>query len=597
MLAPRDTSTREVKSLDGLWRFSLDPDRRGRADTWNAGLPVKTREVPVPASYNDLFPDGDVHDYVGEVWYELTTVVPARWDGSRIVLRFGSATHHATVWVNGIEAVEHHGGYTPFEADVTEVVRLGEMNRIVVAVDNVLNWHTLPPGYVEDTEDGPRQRYFHDFFNYAGLHRSVALYTTPQSYFADVFVSTSRAGDSGSVTYELQIAGAALEGYEIRAILRDAMGAEVAGATGMAGTMLVEHARLWKPGEGYLYQLSLELVTSSGTVVDTYSLPIGIRTVEVRGSEFLINGEPFYFRGFGKHEDSPVRGKGHDNAIMVHDFALLEWIGANSFRTSHYPYAEDVLDYADRHGVVVIDETPGVGLNLVLGAMLVPGLSKPTFSEETINRATQEAHREALRELVLRDRNHPSVVLWSIANEPESDSDGSRQYFAPLVEEARSLDATRPVGFVNVMFAPPEKDVISDLFDVIMLNRYYGWYVNTGDLRGAERALEGELRAWVAKHEKPIIMTEYGADTLAGIHSTRAVPWSEEYQVELLEMSHRVFDRIDAVVGEHIWNFADFATAPSVGRVDGNKKGVFTRDRNPKAAAHMLRRRWHDAAS
>jgi beta-glucuronidase len=314
--------------------------------------------------------------------------------------------------------------------------------------------------------------------------------------------------------------------------------------------------------------------------------------VKVDGARFLINGEPFYFRGFGKHEDSVVRGKGYDNAYMVHDFVLMEWLGANSFRTSHYPYAEEVLDYADRHGIVVIDETPAVGLNTGIGGGIFGGKPMKTFSEETVNAATQDVHRQAIRELVARDKNHPCVVIWSIANEPESDTPESRAYFEPLAAEARRLDPSRPVGFVNVMLAPADKDLVSDLFDVLMLNRYYGWYVNSGDLANAERALEAEVQAWVKKHGKPIIFTEYGADTIAGLHSVTPIPWTEEYQADLLEMTHRVFDRVDAVVGEQIWAFADFATGFAIFRVDGNKKGVFTRDRRPKAAAHLLRRRW-----
>jgi beta-glucuronidase len=126
---------------------------------------------------------------------------------------------------------------------------------------------------------------------------------------------------------------------------------------------------------------------------------------------------------------------------------------------------------------------------------------------------------------------------------------------------------------------------------VVMLNRYYGWYLNTGDLEAAEAVWEDELRGW-AKEGKPIIVTEYGADTYPGLHSLVPEPWSEEYQVAYLEMNHRVFDRFDAVVGEQVWNFADFATISGIARVGGNKKGVFTRDRQPKAAAHILRRRW-----
>jgi len=316
-----------------------------------------------------------------------------------------------------------------------------------------------------------------------------------------------------------------------------------------------------------------------------------VRTVEARGTQFLINGEPFYFRGFGKHEDATVRGRGHDDVLMVHDFELMKWMGANSFRTAHYPYAEEVLDYADRHGVVVIDEAAAVGLNLK--TTISPSQSgRLTYGDHAISEATHRAHLQSIRELIGRDRNHPSVVLWSIANEPESGVPAAREYFAPLFAEARKLDPTRPVTFANVMGEAPGQCQLSGLADVIMVNRYYGWYTHLGDLTAAEAVLEGELRQWAAQYRKPIIISEYGADTLPGLHSMLDAPWSEEYQVQFLEMCHRVFDRIDAVAGEHIWNFADFATRPAIIRVDGNRKGLFTRDRQPKAAAFAVRRRW-----
>jgi beta-glucuronidase len=528
-----------------------------------------------------------VRDHVGDAWYQTTVRVPERWSGERIVLRFDSATHRAIVWVDDTQVAEHDGGYTPFEADVTGVVETGAECRITVVVDNRLSWQSIPPGFVEETPDGPRQKYFHDFFNYAGLHRPVWLYTTPSSYVEDVTVVTGLDGTTGTVSYAVEA-----EGGTVAVALRDAGGAEVARAEGASGELTVEDVTPWRPGEGYLYELEIELRGEDGAPIDVYPLPVGIRTVAVDGTRFLINGEPFHFTGFGMHEDKAVRGKGHDDAFMVHDFALLDWIGANSFRTSHYPYAEEVLEYADRHGIVVIDETPAVGINMGLGGGIFGAQGFTTFSDETINAETQEAHRQAIRELIARDKNHPCVVIWSIANEPESDTPASRDYFEPLAAEAKRLDPSRPVGFVNVMLAPVDKDVVSDMFDVLMLNRYYGWYVNTGDLAAAERELEAELNGWVEKHGKPIIMTEYGADAVAGLHSIAPSPWTEEYQAEVLEMSHRVFDRIDAVVGEQIWHFADFATAPGVFRVDGNKKGVFTRDRRPKASAHLLRRRW-----
>jgi beta-glucuronidase len=405
-----------------------------------------------------------------------------------------------------------------------------------------------------------------------------------------VTLETDLDGSTGTVRYEVETGGGEVD---VVVALLDAEGAEVARATGATGELTVEGVRPWQPGEGYLYDLTVEARGERGALIDTYTLPVGIRTVRIDGARFLINEEPFYFRGFGKHEDAAVRGKAHDNAFMVHDFALMEWLGANSFRTSHYPYAEEVLEYADRHGIVVIDETPAVGINSGLAAGVFGAEPHATFSDETVNASTQEAHPRAIRELIARDKNHPCVVLWSIANEPESVSPEARAYFEPLAAETRRLDSTRPIGFANVMGATPDVDVLTDLFDVVMLNRYYGWYVSPGDLATAEVALEAEISAWVAAYDMPIIFAEYGADTFPGLHDVVPYPWSEEYQADLLAMFHRVFDRFDAVIGEHVWNFADFATAPGVMRVDGNKKGVFTRERRPKTAAYLLRRRWH----
>jgi beta-glucuronidase len=588
MLRPRDTLTRERRSLSGLWRFRLDGAGEGRSAGWFRGPLPDAREMAVPASYNDVFTDQDTRDHVGDAWYQTTVRVPRGWDGRRVVLHFESATHRATVWVDETEVVSHEGGYTPFEADVTEHVRVGKEFRLTVVIDNTLTFQTIPPGVVLDTPEGKRQKYWHDFFNYAGIHRPVWLYSTAPVHLTDLTVVTGLDGGTGSVEYRTEADGA--DGLQVRAVLRDADGREVAQGTGARGTLSVADVHRWAPGDGYLYQLEVQLVDGD-TVVDSYPEDVGVRTVAVDGTRFLINGEPFHFTGFGKHEDIPVIGKGHDDAWMLRDFELLDWIGANSFRTSHYPYSEAVMEYADRRGIVVIDETAAVGLNMGLGGGIFGTQGYVTYSDETVNDTTREVHAQAIRELVARDKNHPSVVLWSIANEPESDTEGAERYFEPLFALTRELDPTRPVGFVNVMLAPYGKCRVSRFGDVLMLNRYYGWYVHTGDLAAAERAWEEELRGW-ASEGKPIIITEYGADTYPGLHALPSVPWSEEYQAEYLAMNHRVFDRIDAVVGEHIWNFADFATVSGTARVGGNKKGVFTRDRQPKEVAQDLRRRW-----
>jgi beta-glucuronidase len=589
MLRPQDTATRERKNLNGLWQFALDPNGQGRTDRWFANPLAEAREMAVPASFNDIAADAAVRDYFGDVWYQRTAWVPRGWQGQRIVLHFEAATHRATVWVNETEVVSHEGGYTPFEADITAYAAPGEEIRITAVVDNTLNWQSIPPGVIEDTPAGKRQRYWHDFFNYAGIHRNVWLYASNPVHLTDVTINTDLDGADGVINYTTETENA--DALDTKVILRDASGKEVASGTGASGTLTVSSVHKWAPGDGYLYDLELQLVDGD-TVVDSYHQSVGVRTVQVDGIRFLINGEPFYFTGFGKHEDIPVIGKGQNDPFMLHDFELLAWIGANSFRTSHYPYAEDVLDYADRHGIVVIDETAAVGLNMGLGGGIFGGQGYQTFSPDTVNDATREVHARAIRELIARDKNHPSVVIWSIANEPESDTEGAENYFRPLFDVAREADPTRPVGFVNVMLAPHGKCRVSQFGDVLMLNRYYGWYVNTGDLEGAELAWEEELTAW-AGEGKPIIITEYGADTYPGLHSAVAGnPWSEEYQIEYLEMNHRLFDRIDAVVGEQMWNFADFATTSGIMRVGGNKKGAFTRDRQPKAAAHYLRSRW-----
>jgi beta-glucuronidase len=589
MLRPQDSATRERKNLNGLWQFALDPDGQGQTDRWYADPLADAREMAVPASFNDIAADAAVRDYFGDVWYQRTVWVPRGWEGQRIVLHFESATHRATVWVDETEVVSHEGGYTPFEADITDHVTPGQELRITALVNNTLHWQSIPPGVIEDTPAGKRQRYWHDFFNYAGIHRNVWLYTTNPAHFTDVTITTDLDGADGVISYAAEAEDA--DALETKVILRDAEGQEVVTGDGASGTLTVPNVHKWAPGDGYLYDLELQLLDGD-TVLDSYHQSVGVRTVKVDGIRFLINDEPFYFTGFGKHEDLPVIGKGHNDSYLLHDFELLKWIGANSFRTSHYPYSEDVIDYADRQGIVLIDETAAVGLNMGLGGGIFGGQGYVTFSPDTVNDATREVHVQAIRELIARDKNHPSVVIWSIANEPESDTEAAENYFRPLFDVAREADPTRPVGFVNVMLAPYGKCRVSQFGDVLMLNRYYGWYVNTGDLEGAELAWEEELTGW-AGEGKPIIITEYGADTYPGLHSMVAGnPWSEEYQVEYLEMNHRVFDRIDAVVGEQMWNFADFATTSGIMRVGGNKKGAFTRDRQPKAAAHYLRSRW-----
>lgn len=294
MLRPIDSRTRERKALTGLWRFRLDLDGQGRSAGWFRGPLPGAREMAVPASFNDVCVDQASHDYFGDLWYQTTVRVPRGWDGRRVVLHFESATHRATVWVNDTKVLSHEGGYLPFEADVTGHVRAGDEVRITAVVNNTLSFQTIPAGVVEDTRSGKHLRYWHDFFNYAGIHRPVWLYCTDRAHLTDLIVVTGLDGATGTVEYRTEAAGA--DGVEVKVVLRDAEGAEVARGRGPNGTLTVPDVHRWAPGDGYLYELQVQLADGD-TVLDDYVQPVGVRTVAVDGSRFLIKGEPFHFTG------------------------------------------------------------------------------------------------------------------------------------------------------------------------------------------------------------------------------------------------------------------------------------------------------------
>jgi beta-glucuronidase len=594
MLSPKWTASRTARRLDGLWEFAFDHASRGLTEQWwRSALPA-SRPMPVPASFNDLTTDLKEREYVGDVWYQTVVATPDS-PGRRTVLRFDAATHRAEVWLDETRLGTHEGGYTPFELEITELVQGRESVRLTVRVDNRLTMQSIPPGIVDVGPDGRRrQRYFHDFFNYAGLSRSVWLLTRPLRYIDDITVRTDLDGTRGVVRYDVLVNGddGVADGADERTfvVLLDGQGNEVADAEGIHGELQVESVRPWSPDDPHLYTLRVSHESAGET--DEYPTRVGVRTVAVDGTQLLLNGQPIELRGFGMHEDAPWRGKGHDDARMVRDFTLMQWIGANSFRTSHYPYAEEVLDLADRLGFLVIDETAAVGLNLALNSGRVPVEDTRTFRPGGIDDTSLTVHLAALRELVARDKNHPSVVTWSVANEPDTTEPASRPYFEALTKLTRELDPTRPVAFANVASATPETDQVTDLFDVILLNRYFGWYVDAGEVDVAAGRLEDELQLWAKRYGKPIVVSEFGADAVAGVHSLPAQMWSEEYQQDLIATYLDVFARVGEVVGAHVWNFADFATMQGTNRVVGNRKGVFTREREPKAVAYLLRDRW-----
>jgi beta-glucuronidase len=337
-------------------------------------------------------------------------------------------------------------------------------------------------------------------------------------------------------------------------------------------------------------------IKDGDTVIDEYTADIGIRTVKVKETDILLNGKPVYLKGFGKHEDSDINGRGYNPAVIKRDFELMKWIGANSFRTAHYPYSEEIYQMADREGFLIIDEVPAVGMMTSTMNFVAAAAGKPTafFQKETTPQLL-ENHLAAVEELIRRDHNYACVIAWCLANEPETTDDSALPYFEKVFSRARSLDIqNRPCTFTSIMFATPDKCKCAQLSDIVCLNRYYGWYVKGGyEISDAEAYLRGELEGWKKRCPgKPLVFTEYGADTDAALHKLPSVMWSQEYQEEYLEMCHRVFDSFDFIKGEQVWNFADFMTGEGMLRVNGNRKGIFTRDRQPKAAAFYFKKRW-----
>lgn len=598
MLYPQSNLCRSVLSLDGNWRFRIKEDQesydpKDPLDNWQS--------VAVPASFNDQVADPTIRNHVGYFYYQRDFTLPKTLADQDIFLRFGSATHQAWVYVNDQEVAHHQGGFTPFECKITDAFSFSKTNRLTVLLSNILDHTTLPVGHYHEKKDdqGKIQRELDenfDFFNYAGLNRSIVIYTSSKAArLTDLTIlpDLNDSLDQAKVSFDVSIDSQVNEGLSYQISIYDEAEKIVAVGKANENEFYLDQPHLWQPLNAYLYTAQVDLYQDD-QLVDTYRQDFGIRKVEVKNGQFLINQEPFYFKGCGKHEDSYAHGRGFDPVYNVLDINLLKSMGANSIRTSHYPYSEEMMQLCDREGIVVIDETTGVGIMSSFGFNM-SNFDPKTYRDNTFQELdTQAAHEQVIRELIQRDKNHACVVMWSLANEAATFNPEAHDYFAPLFELARSLDPQkRPLTMINILLATPDTDQCSDLVDVICLNRYYGWYTQTADFDLAEDLSLKELQDWQTLYpDKPIMYTEYGVDTVAGLHAIERQPFTEEFQWDYYVMMSRVFDQVDNFVGEQLWNFADFQTKVGVQRVQGNKKGIFNRAREPKMVVRFLKDRW-----
>jgi beta-glucuronidase len=588
MLFPQNNLCRSVFDLSGIWKFKVDSDKIGEQEKWFEGFESKL-DIAVPGSWNEMLEEEGLLDYNGNGWFMTVAHIPKHFYDQEIWLRVGSADFNSKLWVNGNYVGENNGGYLPFEFNISKFVESGKDAKIVILVNNELTYETIPQGITAEDyelegrlreETYPPARF--DFSPNGGIHRPVKLHCTPKSYIDKVKVDTKvladqqgkakvkiKAINSNQKNCQITIEGNKSIFQENVEIINDICLVEIE----------INNCRYWSHKDPYLYELEISIIDDN-VIIDTYKLKIGIREVKVVGNKFLLNGEEIYFTGFGKHEDFWIIGKGLFTPLLVKDFGIMKWINANSFRTSHYPYAEEIMQYADEKGFLVIDEVPAVSLDLRVS-----------------NNNTLKNHKKFVKKLIERDYNHPCVIMWAVGNEPnlvgaKEYYDGrAYDYWKEIFEYTKSFDSSRPVTVPNCQRAGVD-DPVFEFSDILTINRYYGWYEHPGNLDKALIYLENEMDTLYNKYQKPIMITEFGADTVSGMHSVSDQMFTEEYQTKLILMYMELFRNKDYVIGEHIWNFADFRTPMHFRRVILNLKGVFTRERQPKSVAFRLKEIW-----
>jgi len=587
VLYPTENAKREKKALDGIWSLAFDRDRQGVEKRYFEHPPAELREIAVPASLNEQSVDRELYNYMNWVWYFRHFSVSGAWREKRIFLRVGSATYRAEVYLNGQRLGSHEGGYLPFEFEVTDSVRFEGENFLAVRVDNLLEATTIPQGNLDPSCGGevvtwrvgnfPNVHY--DFFPYMGIHRPVIIYATGKTRLEElrlttVYIRSGRAGVEADFTWSGEADSLAVEikenGFSRKIPLQS-------GGNFVSEKLLIDEVACWSPETPRLYDIEISL-WKKGELADLYNLPFGFRTVEISGGKLLLNGREIFLKGFGRHEDLNVIGKGLNLPFLVKDYELMKWVGANSFRTSHYPYSEEALQMADRRGFMVIDEAAANTLSM---HAVQNGKDREKLSSN---------HKQHVEELIRRDYNHPCVIIWSLGNECETYLEPGKGYFREIVAHAKSLDTSRPVTFV--IDSSPETELEADSFDVICFNDYPSWYVNCSHYEQIGEMLRPKIEGFWKKYGKPVIISEFGADTIPGLHSEYNLMWSEEFQVEMLRRVLAVADEYPYVAGAHIWNFADFKVGQHTTRVTLNWKGLFTRERHPKLAAREIRKLW-----
>ncbi|WP_449462332.1 glycoside hydrolase family 2 TIM barrel-domain containing protein [Tardisphaera miroshnichenkoae] len=539
-------SLRPWVDLSGYYLFQTDPEEIGEEDGWYNGF--EGSQIYVPSAWNEQNPTWDL--YFGKAWYFRRFYVAFPVDNYTAWVVFDGAGYLTKVWVNGKLAGEHEGSFSSFRFRVD--VKQG-WNTLAVEIDNTPT-RTLPVW-----DEMPNALFFH----YGGIQRPVRLEFAKEPYVTDVTFTSSQDGAFSIVTKVSGNADVSVELSRGNRIVYE-------GKSGNIEDRLPS-PDLWSPENPALYDLTIS------TGCDTVLERVGFRSVEVKPDGIYLNGKRVFLKGFGRHEDFPVTGKYMPGSVLIRDFYLMKELNANSFRTSHYPYSNDHLDLADQMGFLVILEAPVAGMASYAHRNPDAYFSDPSFLE---------AAKAQLAEMINEHKNRPSVIAYSVANEPESVTPASKAFLDELKKVARTLDPTRPVTHVSYRLL---EDVDYDTDDFISINSYNGWYSMPGDPHEGASRTRQVAEQLHRRYNKPVLVTEFGAEGIAGVHSDPPVMWSEEYQALFIEEYVKQLRSADGVCGLHVWNFADFRIPQNVKWALLNRKGVFTRDRQPKLAAQKLK--------
>jgi beta-glucuronidase len=566
-----NTEGRKTISLDGQWQTIVDPYESGYYDYryqpsdngyFKNAKPKskselieydfdKSATLKVPGDWNTQ--SDQLFFYEGTVWYKKSFDYQRQPD-TRLFVYFGAANYLADVYLNGEKLGQHEGGFTPFNFEITKLVR-DTGNFLVVKVDNKRHRDAVPTLMT-------------DWWNYGGLTREVMLVETPTTFVNDYMVQL-KSGSRDRVAGWVRLAGEKLsQRITVRIPEAGVVKSFATDGNGLATIDFNADLRLWSPESPTLYDVTIEAET------DQVRDQIGFRSIETRGTDILLNGRPIFLRGVCIHEEAPLRG---GRAYSREDaMTLLGWakeLGANFVRLAHYPHNEFMIREADRMGIMVWSEIPVY------------------WTIQWENPATLENARNQLSEVIARDKNRAAVVIWSVANETPL-SDARLSFLRNLITHARSLDPTRLLSAAMERHYLDAKtqmidDPLGEFLDVLGCNEYVGWY------DGLPEKADG--LEWKSKYQKPLVMSEFGGDALFNHHGDSLTRWTEEYQENIYQHQIGMLKRIPFLRGTSPWILMDFRSPrrPLPGIQDyWNRKGLVS-DRGEKKKAFYVMQRWY----